>query len=72
VGLDPFSMEEIMAFMKEYVKKGNTIIFSSHILALVKELCDRVAIIDEGLIKGRYEKAEIKEIGKHFKELVNR
>ncbi len=72
VGLDPFSMDEIMEFMKEYAKKGNTIIFSSHILALVKELCDRVAIIDEGLIKGRYEKSEIKNINIHFKELVNR
>jgi len=72
VGLDPFSMDEIMTFMKDYVTKGNTIIFSSHILAIVKELCDRVAIIDEGIIKGRYDKDQIQDINKHFKELVNR
>lgn len=72
VGLDPFSMEEIMNFMREYAKAGNTIIFSSHILLIVKELCDRVAIIDGGIIKGNYEKNEIQNIDKHFRELVNR
>ncbi|MBG0763009.1 ABC transporter ATP-binding protein [Acholeplasma laidlawii] len=73
VGLDTFSMDEIMAFMKEYAKDGNTIIFSSHIMALVKELCERVAIIDHGEIKALFEKPEdIAIIDKHFKEIVDR
>lgn len=72
VGLDPFSMEEIMTFMKEYVKQGNTIIFSSHILPIVQELCDRVAIIHEGEIKGLYERNEINNISKYYKEIVKK
>jgi len=73
VGLDTFSMDEIMNFMKEYAKEGNTIIFSSHIMPLVKELCDRVAIIDHGVIKALFDKEEdIQRIDKHFKETVDR
>ncbi len=72
VGLDPFSMDEIMEFMKVYVKEGNTIIFSSHILLLVKQLCHRVAIIDHGIIKGVFDEHEIDSIDKSYKELVKR
>lgn len=73
VGLDTFSMDEIMQFMKEYAKDGNTIIFSSHIMALVKELCERIAIIDHGEIVALYDKPEdIQTIDKHFKEKVRR
>ncbi|MFA5543742.1 MAG: ABC transporter ATP-binding protein [Bacilli bacterium] len=73
VGLDTFSMNEIMTFMKDYAKAGNTIIFSSHIMALVKELCDRVSIIDHGVIKGLFDKREdVLKIDKHFEELVDR
>ncbi len=73
VGLDTFSMDEIMQFMKVYAKEGNTIIFSSHIMPLVKALCERVAIIDHGIIKALYEdKSDIDIIDKHFKEVVDR
>lgn len=73
VGLDTFSMNEIMTFMKEYAKAGNTIIFSSHIMPLVKELCQRVAIIDHGEIKGLFEdKRDIEIIDQHFMRLVDR
>lgn len=70
VGLDIYSMEEIMKFMKEYKKLGNTILFSSHIISIVKDLCDRVAIINQGEIKGIYNKNDIDKIDKIFKETV--
>lgn len=73
VGLDTFSMDEIMDFMKAYAKEGNTIMFSSHIMPLVKALCDRVAIIDHGVIKALFDKKEdIEKIDIHFKETVDR
>jgi ABC-type multidrug transport system ATPase subunit len=34
--------------MREHCRKGNTVFFSSHNLDLVKKLCDRVAIINDG------------------------
>lgn len=55
VGLDPLSMQKIMQYMKEYVKDGKTIIFSSHILSIVEELCDRVLIINDHTVKGIYD-----------------
>lgn len=48
MGLDPQSTAEIIAYMKEHCLKGNTVFFSSHNLDLVKKLCHRVAIINEG------------------------
>ncbi len=48
MGLDPQSIAEIIAYMREHCAKGNTVFFSSHNLDLVKKLCHRVAIINEG------------------------
>ena len=36
--------------MKEYAKDGNVVFFSTHILAVAENLCDRVAIINKGKI----------------------
>jgi len=48
MGLDPQSIAEIIAYMKEHCAKGNTVFFSSHNLDLVKKLCHRAAIVNEG------------------------
>ena len=48
MGLDPQSIAEIIAYMREHCRKGNTVFFSSHNLDLVKKLCDRVAIVNDG------------------------
>ncbi len=48
MGLDPQSTAEIIAHMREHCAKGNTVFFSSHNLDLVKKLCHRVAIVNEG------------------------
>ncbi len=47
-GLDPRTMRSVQDFMHEYVKKGNTILFSSHALNTVAKLCDRVVLIRKG------------------------
>ncbi|MCQ2409299.1 MAG: ABC transporter ATP-binding protein [Clostridia bacterium] len=48
MGLDPQSIAEIIAYMKEHCAKGNTVFFSSHNLDLVKKLCHRAAIVNDG------------------------
>lgn len=47
-GLDPRARVEIRELLLEIARLGKTIIFSSHILADVAELCSRVGIIEDG------------------------
>ena len=52
VGLDPKAVFDIKLVMKDMVKEGKTIFFSTHILDVAEKLCSRVAIIKNGkLIK---------------------
>jgi len=50
VGLDPHSAKILKDLMREHCDKGGTIFFSSHVLEVVENLCDRVAIINKGKI----------------------
>lgn len=47
-GLDPRARVEIRELLQEVARLGKTIVFSSHILADVAELCSRVAIMENG------------------------
>lgn len=50
VGLDPRQVTEIRGLIRK-LSKGRTILFSSHILSEVQQLCDHVVILDEGVVK---------------------
>ena len=60
-GLDPISVEEIKKCVVELKNQGKTIIFSSHRMDHVEELCDEIVILNEGktVLKGNLK--EIKE-----------
>lgn len=47
-GLDPKSAYELKEMMKEHVKLGNSVLFSTHVLEVAEKLCDKVAIINKG------------------------
>ena len=49
-GLDPAGMRDMRELVKRLASEGITILLSSHILAEVEELCNRVAIIRSGSI----------------------
>ncbi len=49
-GLDPKAIYDLKNIMREYVQKGNTVFFSTHILEVAENLCDRVCIINKGKI----------------------
>lgn len=53
-GLDPISVEELKKCILELKKNGKTIIFSSHRMDHVEELCDDIVILNEGktILKG--------------------
>ncbi len=50
VGLDPQAMKLLKDMMKAFCDKGGTVLFSSHILEAVENLCHRIAIINKGEI----------------------
>lgn len=49
-GLDPTSIFQVKECMREHAKKGNIVFFSSHLIDIVEQLCDRIAIIKKGKI----------------------
>jgi len=50
VGLDPRSARLVKDTLKERTTKGLTVFMSTHLLEIVEELCDRIAIIKQGRI----------------------
>jgi ABC-2 type transport system ATP-binding protein len=69
MGLDPQSMTDIINYMIEHCKKGNTVFFSSHNLDLVKKICDRAAIISDGKIVEELELKANKENKDRLEEI---
>ena len=49
-GLDPKAIYDLKTMMREYAQQGNVVFFSTHILEVAENLCDRVAIINKGKI----------------------
>jgi ABC-2 type transport system ATP-binding protein len=49
-GLDPRGMVEVREIIKRLVKTDITVLMSSHLLYEAQEICDKVAIIDRGVL----------------------
>ncbi len=47
-GLDPISVQEIKRCILKLKEEGKTIIFSSHRMDHVEELCDEILILEKG------------------------
>jgi ABC-2 type transport system ATP-binding protein len=51
-GLDPIGRREVRDLIHELKEEGKTIFFSTHILSDAEALCDRVAVLNRGELKG--------------------
>ena len=85
VGLDPDIAEKTRNIIKRYQKEtGCTILFTSHYMYEVEELCDRIAFMDKGriikidtaknlkkLIKKHTVEITVKDKGKDLKNFLN-
>jgi ABC-2 type transport system ATP-binding protein len=49
-GFDPPSAKLMKDFFKNYVEQGNSVLFSTHIVDVAKNFCDRVGILNDGKI----------------------
>ena len=66
-GLDPNQLEDIRALIRE-MGAQRTVILSTHILQEVKQMCNRVIIIDHGEVKVDKPISEIADLEATFRE----
>ena len=57
-GLDPVGRVEVKRIIERLHERGKTVLFNSHILSDVHELCSRIAIMREGRVVWRGAVAE--------------
>lgn len=62
VGLDPRSARLIKDLLVQLSDRGTAVLFSTHILEIAERMCDRVVIIDKGLIVASGTLAELRHM----------
>ncbi|MDD6297896.1 MAG: ABC transporter ATP-binding protein [Firmicutes bacterium] len=50
VGLDPMATHQLKTLMHEHCQRGGAIFFSTHVLEVAQNLCNKVAIIKNGAL----------------------
>jgi ABC-2 type transport system ATP-binding protein len=58
-GLDPLARSQVRGYLADLKRQGKTVFLNSHILQEVELICDRVAILDRGVLKRVANVAEI-------------
>jgi ABC-2 type transport system ATP-binding protein len=48
IGLDPLAVKHLKEIMRQHCAAGGTVFFSSHLLSVVEQICDRIAVINVG------------------------
>jgi ABC-2 type transport system ATP-binding protein len=79
VGLDPSARRLLLDYIKNQVKYGLTVFFTTHIMEEAEYLCDEIAVIDKGKIiafdtpaglKQKYGDSQTIELG--FREIIDK
>ena len=61
--VDPVSALTIRGILQTFVSGGGSVVLSSHVMALVEQLCDHVAVIDTGRVVAAGTLAEVQAGG---------
>ncbi len=59
-GLDPLAVEVVLEVVRGHAARGVPVLFSSHQLALVEQLCDDVVIISDGRVTAHGTRDELR------------
>lgn len=69
VGIDPQSRNYILGSVKKLNEMGSTIIYTSHYMEEVEEICTRIAIVDHGKVIAEGTKEQLKAIITNTKDV---
>ena len=76
-GLDVMARRAVMNFVKAYPSENRAVIYSTHVMSEVEELCDRVGIIfkgkliAEGSVAGLIEQTQARNLENAFFDIVD-
>jgi ABC-2 type transport system ATP-binding protein len=59
--LDPTMRDELLALLRQARQRGQAVLFSSHVLGEVEQICDRVGILQRGRLVHLQATAELRE-----------
>lgn len=59
VGLDPAAIKELKKVILELKEQGTTVLISTHMLEMVKELWDITFVLDKGHVLGTYDRKSV-------------
>ncbi|AZA18737.1 MAG: ABC transporter ATP-binding protein [Streptococcus thermophilus] len=59
-GLDPQASYDLKEAMRNHAKEGNSVLFSTHVLSVAEQICDRIGILKKGKLIFQGSIAELK------------
>ena len=69
MGLDPKAAVTLKEIMHEICEKGGAIFFSTHVLDVAEKLCNKVAIIKDGVLIASGRMNEIVKTGESLESI---
>jgi len=61
IGLDPIGARELRALVRSLVESGKTVFLTTHYMFEADEICDRIAVINKGVIVAQGTPASLKQ-----------
>lgn len=59
--LDPTARNQVLTLIREAQSNGKTVLFSSHVLSEVEEVCDRVIMLRQGTLVDNQQMAKVRQ-----------
>lgn len=70
--LDPTVRGEVLQLVREAKQQGQTVIFSSHVLSEIEEVCDEVVLLRKGVLAKRLRLSELQQSHRLFARATTR
>lgn len=68
INLDPIMQDVVKEFLAGYVRKGNTVFLSTHILEVAEDICSGIAILHKGKLLHSGPLGDLTARGEHLPE----